>query len=350
MGLTVLLLVGSLLVNTIAATADGTCHALQNTDTYEKYYSSVHASTADECCSLCSTDAPKCAFAAFTKEKCYLKNSTTLTEKKLTGVTLMVVRQGPPNPSPPKPAPNHGPPPPPPPPPPPLPTPKYKVVLAEHNVLPALSSANPEGKGASPCPKTFNPSYVEVAGENKVGGIIVRTDGCNATNGMLSFAPCDVQTGVCGDLNASYQIPSSQGTQDPRVIYNKYDQYFYDFTYGSNSAQSKEDGCPTSGLPGAPGACTVILSRTKTPADAASWEHVPGGTYPWHRNGCCFMQPTGTRTYCIFGESGSEGRGSGLGIAYTTDISKGKFTQTNWTGGVPGGVGGNGLWMQALGE
>ena len=41
--------------------------------------------------------------------------------------------------------------------------------------------------------------------------------------------------------------------------------------------------------------------------------------------------------------------GSGLGIAYTTDISTGKFTQTNWTAGVPG-VGGVGPWMKALGD
>ena len=91
---------------------------------------------------------------------------------------------------------------------------------------PVLSSANAKGHGASPCPTTFNPSYVEVAGENKVGGIIVRTDKCNATNGHLSWAPCDVMTGVCGDLNASYQYNPSQGSEDPRIIYNKYDQYF----------------------------------------------------------------------------------------------------------------------------
>jgi hypothetical protein len=84
--------------------------------------------------------------------------------------------------------------------------------------------------------------------------------------------------------------------------------------------------------------------------NATSWEHVHGGTYPWHRNGCCFIQPVGQRTYCIFGESGSEGPGSGLGIAYTIDISSGKFTQTNWTAGVPGPSGeGVGLWMKALG-
>ena len=186
-------------------------------------------------------------------------------------------------------------------PPPPLPPPKYKVMLTEHNPTAAVSSANAKGHGASPCPTTFNPSYVEVAGENKVGGIIVRTDRCNATNGAMSWAPCDVETGICGDLNASYQYPQSQGTEDLRIIFNKYDNYFYNFAYGVNSAQSKADGCPTSGLPGAPGACTVVLSRTKTPAVASTWAHVPGGTYPWHRNGCCHMMPTGQKSYCIFG-------------------------------------------------
>ena len=67
----------------------------------------------------------------------------------------------------------------------------------------------------------------------------------------------------------------------------KYDNYFYNFALGSH--YSKADGCATSGSPGAPGDCSVILSRTKTPIDAASWEHVPGGTYPWHRNSCCWM-------------------------------------------------------------
>ena len=65
------------------------------------------------------------------------------------------------------------------------------------------------------------------------------------------------------------------------------------------------------------------------------------------------MQPVGKKTYCIFGESGAEGPGSGLGIAYTTDISKGHFTQVNWTAGVPGPDGtyvdGVGQWMQPLG-
>ena len=161
---------------------------------------------------------------------------------------------------------------------PPLPAPKYKVELTEHNSLPALSFANPKGGGGSPCMKTFNPSYVEVKGQNKVGGVIVRTDGCAATKGSMSFAPCDVMTGVCGDLDPSYQINQTQGSQrhclrychksadtcplafaieipanvrgecraderidngagiqDPRVIYNQYDEYFYNFAFGCDS-------------------------------------------------------------------------------------------------------------------
>ena len=152
----------------------------------------------------------------------------------------------------------------------------------------------------------------------------------------------NVTSGVCGDLEPGYQVDMAQGTQDPRIIFNKYDEFFYMFTYGT------ADHGDTCTGPGAPGACTVLLSRTHTPAVASSWTHVPGGTYPWHRNGCCWIEPAGQKTYCIFGESGSEGPGSGLGIAYTTDIAKGQFTQVNWTAGVPGD-GGVGPWMAPLG-
>ncbi len=83
------------------------------------------------------------------------------------------------------------------------------MTLVEHSPTPVLSSANAKGEGASPCDKTFNPAYVEVAGENTRGGVVVRTDGCAATNGALSFAPCDVLTGVCGDLEPAYQVPKT---------------------------------------------------------------------------------------------------------------------------------------------
>ena len=306
------------------------CDSFANSDTVEKYYRKSSAATPDACCSLCQADA-SCNFACHTGNDCWLKNATTLTlEPNAEGVTVLSVRG-------PKPTPAL-------PPWPPLPAPKYKVELVERPSTPTLSFANAPGHGASPCKTTFNPSYVEVVGENKVGGIIVRTDGCQATQGRLSFAECDVMTGVCGDLNASYQFPPGQGTEDPRVIWDPHTEYFYNFAYGTNFSQSKADGCDNTNH-----ACTVVLARTKTPIIASSWKHVPGGTYPWHRNGCCLMAPVGEKSYCIFGESGAEGRGSGIGIAYTTNISTGKFVQTNWTGGVPG-EGGVGPWLTPLGE
>ena len=331
----------SLLSIAVGASASACTNTTADTDTIEHYYSGLKAHNEAACCAACTNDT-KCNFAVFFRGKCYLKDTSTLTPKPKDGCTLITKRSQPPNAHPPRPV---GPPPPPAPPEP-LPPPKYKVVLAEHSPTPVISFANVKGQGNSPCKKTFNPSYVEVAGENKVGGVLLRTDGCAATKGSLSWAPCDVQTGVCGDVDPSYQISRSSGSQDPRAIFDKYSGYFYNFAYGGN--WSVPDGCASSGSPGAPGACSVVLSRTKTPAVASSWEHVPGGTLPWHRNGCCWMQPVGQKSYCIFGESGTTGRNSGLGIAYTTDISTGKFTQTNWTGGVPG-IDGVGLWMQALG-
>jgi len=330
------------------------CDVIKGNDAYEGYYRHFGRlkATAVDCCNMCTSEAAApnhCSFAVLKKMdstdtygECYLKNATTTTLKPDPACDLIVVKHLPPNPHPP--APPHPSPPHPSPPPPPLPQPKYKVILAEHSPTPVLSSANAKGSGASPCSTTFNPSYVEVAGGNTRGGVIVRTDGCKATQGRLSFAPCNVTTGVCGDLEPDYQAPASQGTQDPRVIYDPYTEYFYNFAYGDgDGAQVKADKCDNTY-----GACTVVLSRAKTPAVASSWMHVPGGTYPWHRNGCCHMQPVGQKTYCIFGESGAEGPGSGLGIAYTTDISKGQFTQVNWTAGVPG-PNGVGKWMQPLG-
>lgn len=35
--------------------------------------------------------------------------------------------------------------------------------------------------------------------------------------------------------------------------------------------------------------CTVKLARTKMPLNNETWE--PLATLPWHRNGCCMMQP-----------------------------------------------------------
>jgi len=56
------------------------------------------------------------------------------------------------------------------------------------------------------------------------------------------------------------------------------------------------------------------------------------------------MKPKGQKSFCIFGEGPSPL--PGLGIAYTTDIDGGQFTQTNWSSGVPNG---QGLWLLPLG-
>ena len=61
------------------------------------------------------------------------------------------------------------------------------------------------------------------------------------------------------------QVPPEQGTQDPRIIYDKYTEYFYMFTYGRSHP---DDNCGGPGVPGGTGACTVLLSRTQTPMNA----------------------------------------------------------------------------------
>lgn len=229
-----------------------------------------------------------------------------------------------------------------PPPTPPLPPSKYVVTLIEHSPTPTLSISNAVGKGHSPCNTTFNPSWISLnsqgGGSGDVGdsgGIIVRTDHCDATQGSLSFAKCNLTTGVCDDLDSSIQLPQkTAGTQDPRIIYNPTDEFFYLFAYGSPEST---DHCEGGSL------CSVVLSRSKTPLVVSTWEHI--SAYPWHRNGCCTPFKAGSKsTYCIFGEGPSPL--PGLGISYTDDISTGKFTQMNWTGGVANN---NNLWMEPLG-
>lgn len=226
-----------------------------------------HSQNILRSCTSCTVDV-LCAFAVFDNTACYLKNATTLTPINKSGVTLVVVRNEPPGPpAPPTPGPA--------PPPPPLPPKKYNVVLEQHSPQPVLSHGNAVGAGYSPCSTTFNPAFVDVLGENTVSGVVVRTDSCSATNGAMSFAKCNLETGVCGDLEPNYKFPSDQGTEDPRIVWDPYTSYFYNFAYGSNPKQAATDGCSTSGAPGAPGACTVILSRTRTPYNASTWVRAP---------------------------------------------------------------------------
>eukprot|EP00039_Didymoeca_costata_P002135 m.57738 g.57738 ORF g.57738 m.57738 type:complete len:451 (+) comp11128_c0_seq1:75-1427(+) len=307
------------------------CTMENNTDAAQTYYKKTAAQSSADCCSACSAD-PDCLFANWADATCYMKKATVLNRKSKSGVTL-ILPSGKPAPNPGPPAPPSPPSPPPAPPAPPLPAPKYDVKLLSRSPLPTLSNANIAGHGASPCTTTFNPAFI-AATATSPSGVVVRTDTCTATQGRLSFAPCNLTTGVCGDLQPHITLPPDQGTQDPRIIFQ--DGWFYNFAYGENSEQAKNDGCTD-------GTCTVILARSQTPLNTSSWQHI--GTYPWHRNGCCILRPTGQKSYCIFGEGPSPL--PGLGIAMTTDISSGKFTQVNWTSGV---INNNSPWLLPLGS
>jgi len=207
MAATLDVLLGLLAVVLVRASTSGstTCSTLPNTDTFEKEFARTRAATPAVCCASCEAN-PACVFATHSGTTCYLKKEKTMTAKVEDGVTLVVRTDKPtppPAPSPPDPHPK----PTPSPPVPPLPPAKYKVELVEHNALPALSHGNPTGQGGSPCSNTFNPSYIEIAGKNKVGGIIVRTDGCNETNGHLSFAPCTTLRPCSGVLFSWFHVP-----------------------------------------------------------------------------------------------------------------------------------------------
>ena len=173
------------------------------------------------------------------------------------------------------PPPSPSPPPPPPPPPvPPLPPPKYKVELVEHNALPALSDGNPAGQGSSPCSNTFNPSYIEVAGKNKVGGILVRTDNCAETNGRLSFAPCTASRNARRAMPLSLLRPHIFAPDSPRITFHRTPREITGLTFAP-PASTLSCSClqhPASRSPATKKAtslqgCAVILS----PVTRSTW-------------------------------------------------------------------------------
>jgi len=133
----------------------------------------------------------------------------------------------------------------------------------------------------------------------------------------IGFVPCDLHTGICGDVDSKFNLDPSYDTEDPRAFL--YNNWYYNFYY----SESPPVNCSGN-------LCTVKLAKTQTPLIADSW--VPIRSFPWHRNGCCLMKPKGQRSYCIFGEG--PGPLPGLGLAYTTDIDSGHFTQLEWIQGL----------------
>jgi hypothetical protein len=237
----------------------------------------------------------------------------------------------------------------------------YTVAMVSRPATPVISHANAKGAGASPCGDTFNPSYIPASAGLATPGLLLRLASCNSSampsGEHIGFAPCDLQTGECGDVVESFNF--GDGDQDPRAFYCDGSNpgcttgFYYNFYYGTG--QGGGSGPPCTGR-----LCTVSLKRTRTPLNASSWELI--ATLPWHRNGCCIQRKTPPH-YCIFGEGASKkfqrqfsSAGpwpmAGLGMATTTDFDSGVFNYTNWTGvwhGPGGEYGESGAWLDAMG-
>lgn len=226
----------------------------------------------------------------------------------------------------------------------------YTLTLRDHSPMPVVSLHNAPGQGRSleGC-ISFNPSFIPASPTFNMSGILLRLccgKGCighgrsksevtaEAPAERIGFAPCDVETGLCSDVLADFNLDPTADAEDPRAIL--YNGMYYNFYY----RQAKGGGCTGP-------ECTVQLAKTATPLNASSWQAI--GTFPWHRNGCCAMRPKGERSYCIWGEG--PGPFQGLGISYTEDIDSGIFVQDSWLvgPGVHSPLSNDSRWLLPLG-
>ena len=239
----------------------------------------------------------------------------------------------------------------------------YTATLRDHSPTPVVSQSNAPGQGRSldGC-ISFNPSFIPASSTFNESGLLLRlccgahcvghgqaagvvhdsSDPISAERAgvvhnssdpisaeRIGFAPCDVETGRCGDVVAGFNLDPASDAEDPRAFL--YEGTYYNFYYRGTSDDKNCTGDQ----------CTVKLAKTSTPLVAASWQAIV--TLPWHRNGCCAMKPRGQRSYCIWGEG--PGPFPGLGISYTTDIDSGVFVQDEWR--VAGGVE-SPLWLRVV--
>ena len=241
-------------------------------------------------------------------------------------------------------------------------TAQYLLTVTEHRPTPILSASNPPGQGMAPMDCiVFNPSYIPSSGSFNQTGLLVRmccgkqcighgrriahrTELSSAAPEQIGFAPCNLETGVCGDVYPSetFNLDPSSDSEDPRAFYYPETQNYYNFYYRQVNLPVGKQRCPEKNP-----RCHVRLARTRTPLNASSW--VPIGTYPWHRNGCCAMRPKGERSYCIWGEGPDPF--PGLGVSYTTDIDSGVFTRASWSAapGVDSPLSSDRQWLLPLG-
>ena len=236
----------------------------------------------------------------------------------------------------------------------------YQVTVRDHSATPVVSGSNAAGHGKAPTGCiSFNPSFIASSPTFNRSGVLLRMccgDSCvghgrrqlasspsfpPGSAERIGFAPCELESGVCGDVDPDFNLDPTADTEDPRAFYH--DEFYYLFYY------SKASGGPPCAGP----QCTVRLAKTQTPLVASSWKVL--ATLPWHRNGCCMPKPKGEKTYCLWGEGQPASTGGpspfpGLGISYTTDLDGGSFVQEEWSvaTGVDSPLSPDGRWLLPL--
>ena len=189
----------------------------------------------------------------------------------------------------------------------------YSVSILSKGKVPAMSIMLPVGTGYSPCKFTFNPAWFPTSVGLNQTILFFRASGCPTSYGggsdHILFAYCK-DDGTCGDAqNLSFSGALAAGAEDPRVVFNPADGFYYMYIFGNGAGQA-----------------TVYLYRTATPLVPSSWKSMLPAPLPWHRNGCVILRPNGTH-YVIFGEAGPL---PGVGIATTTDWVNYKILNATW--------------------
>eukprot|EP01060_Flectonema_neradi_P011694 TRINITY_DN18702_c1_g1_i2.p1 TRINITY_DN18702_c1_g1~~TRINITY_DN18702_c1_g1_i2.p1 ORF type:complete len:236 (+),score=35.74 TRINITY_DN18702_c1_g1_i2:161-868(+) len=195
----------------------------------------------------------------------------------------------------------------------------FNVTLLSMSSLPIISNINAKGSGYTPCNYTFNPSFI--AGDEERGikeGVLLRVAECPDDWGgkvdHIMWAPCNLTTGVCGDL--VNDVVFGKDTQDPRIVYDEDTKMYHIFYYANNPPVNH-------------GEYTVNYAQSKgNPYNSSEW--VVKATLPWHRNGCVIIRDTPPH-YIVYGEAPT-GAMSALRVATTEDFSSFQTVNNSWLG------------------
>ena len=128
----------------------------------------------------------------------------------------------------------------------------FVVSFTEHSSTPVISTNNTKGNGSTPC-MTLNPSYIPASSGLKQAGLLLRmccgenvfcnNCGSGTCNGRhprgapapaypfpfnpsiperITFAPCDLATGLCGDVDTAVNLDPTVFAEDPRAFLYKF--------------------------------------------------------------------------------------------------------------------------------